>query len=238
MIEVALPSARVAFSTRAGGVSQAPYDSLNLGALTDDAPEQVKRNREILAGGLGLDPARVAMGWQVHGTELREWNAPPAAGHDGFVTPGAELPKVDGHATEAEALAMLVLAADCLPVALASPSRAAMLHCGWRGLAGGIIERALEGFGDTPAAAVGPGIGQCCYEVGQEVLDAFAGLERVADGRMLNLRGVAEAKLRAAGVRDVQHVDLCTFCREDLFFSHRRDRGITGRQAGLVWRTA
>ena len=74
------------------------------------------------------------------------------------------------------------------------------------------------------------------YEVGQEVLDAFAGLDGVAEGRMLSLRGVAEAKLRAAGVERIEHVDLCTSCRPDLFFSHRRDGGVTGRQAGVVWR--
>ncbi len=127
-----------------------------------------------------------------------------------------------------------MLVADCLPVALAAPGRAAMLHCGWRGLAGGIVERALEWFDEPPAAAVGPGIGRCCYEVGPEVLEAFAEIDGVADGRMLDLRAVAGAKLAAAGVDRVEHVDLCTHCRADLFFSHRRDGGVTGRQAGLV----
>jgi YfiH family protein len=239
VIEVTLPGATAVFSTRVGGVSEGPYDSLNLGILTDDEPARVQQNRALVADRLGLDPARVVMGWQVHGTELREWSAAPEPGHDGFATPGAEMAKVDGHVTGAAGLAMLVLAADCLPVALASPSRAAMLHCGWRGLAGGILERALERFGDdTPGAAVGPGIGRCCYEVGPEVLGAFSDLDGVATGRMLDLRAVAEARLRAAGVERVEHVDLCTSCREDLFFSHRRDGGITGRQAGLVWRKA
>jgi purine-nucleoside/S-methyl-5'-thioadenosine phosphorylase / adenosine deaminase len=237
MIEVKLPGARAVFSTRAGGVSEGPYDSLNLGILTDDVPDRVEHNRVLLSERLGLDPQRVIMGWQVHGTEVREWDEPPGAGRDGFASPGAELEKVDGHTTTAAGLALLVLVADCLPVALASPSRAAMLHCGWRGLAGGIVERALEGFSDIPAAVVGPGIGACCYEVGQEVLDAFADLDGVAAGRMLDLRAVAEAKLRAAGVERIEHVDLCTYCREDMFFSHRRDHGVTGRQSGLVWRT-
>jgi len=113
----------------------------------------------------------------------------------------------------------------------------AMLHCGWRPLAGGILERAVERFEQTPAAAIGPGIGRCCYEVGEEVLERFADLDGVADGRMLDLRAVAECKLRAAGVERIEQVDHCTSCRPELYFSHRRDKGVTGRQGGLVVRT-
>jgi copper oxidase (laccase) domain-containing protein len=109
-----------------------------------------------------------------------------------------------------------------------------MVHCGWRGLAGGILGKALALFDETPAAVVGPGIGPCCYEVGDEVREYFG--DRFANGRMLDLRAIAEAGLRAGGVGQVEHVDLCTSCREDLFFSHRRDAGVTGRQGGLVWR--
>ena len=235
MIEVALPGARAAFTTRDGGVSDGPYRSLNLGILTDDEPERVERNRRRMADALGLGAERIAMGWQVHGTEIAEWSSPPDRGRDGFGHPGAELRKVDGHATAVSGLGLLVLAADCLPVALAAPGRVAMVHCGWRGLAGGIVERATGSFAEPPAAAIGPGIGRCCYEVGDEVRAAFADLNGVTSGRMLDLRGVAEAKLRAAGVAPIEHVDLCTSCRGDLFFSHRRDRGVTGRQAGVAW---
>ncbi|MFN2617329.1 MAG: polyphenol oxidase family protein [Thermoleophilaceae bacterium] len=231
---VDLSGARALFSTRRGGVSEGPYESLNLGILTEDLPERIGENRGRLAAAAELEPAAIAMGWQVHGTELRRWDAPPPAGEDGYARPGAELPRVDGHLTTAPGVGLLVLVADCLPVALAGAGQAAILHCGWRGLAQGIIERALTRFEERPAAAVGPGIGRCCYEVGQEVLDAFAGLEGVAEGRMLDLRAVAERKLRAGGVEDVQHVDQCTSCHPDLYFSHRRDGGVTGRQAGLV----
>lgn len=236
MIELALPDARVAFTTRAGGVSEGPYSSLNLGILTDDDPERVTRNRGLMAEALGLRAGSVAMGWQVHGAEIAEWDAPPPPGRDGFFRPGAELEQVDGHTTRAPGLPLLVLAADCLPVALAAPGRVAMLHCGWRGLAAGIIQRAVASFTQPPAAAVGPAIGRCCYEVGDEVRAAFADLDGVASGRMLDLRAACEAKLRAAGVDHTEHVDLCTSCRADLFFSHRRDGGVTGRQAGVVWR--
>ena len=237
MIEVELPGARVVFTTRGGGVSEGPYSSLNLGVLTDDDPGHVSTNRGLLARALGVDPRSVAMGWQVHGAQIEEWDGPPPPGRDGFARPGAELSRVDGHLTSDAGVALLVLVADCLPVALAVPGRVAMLHCGWRGLAAGILERGVASFEDPPAAAVGPAIGGCCYEVGQEVLDAFAGMDGVARDRMLDVRALAEAKLRAAGVDRVEHVDLCTSCRADLFFSHRRDGGITGRQAAVIERT-
>jgi polyphenol oxidase len=235
-IEVELPGGRAAFSTRNGGVSEGPYRSLNLGILTDDDQARVAENRRLLAGDLGLAPERVAMGWQVHGTDLLDWDAPPNG--RGFAAPGAELEKVDGHVTSVPGLGLLVLVADCLPVALITEGRAAMLHCGWRGLAGGILEKAIERFdGERPAAAIGPGIGRCCYEVGQEVLDEFADLDGVAEGRMLDLRAVARRKLEGAGVTRIEDVGLCTSCRPDLFFSHRRDAGVTGRQGGVAWLT-
>lgn len=232
MIAVDLPGAAVRFSTRDGGVSEGPYASLNLGLLTDDDPARVIENRRRLAGAAGLEPEAIAIGHQVHGVELREWDAPPG----GFASATAEPPRADGHTTGERGIGLLVQVADCLPLALAAPGRVAMLHCGWRGLAGGIVERALARFETPPAAAVGPGIGGCCFEVGPEVLAAFADVEDAADGRMLDLRRVAERRLRAGGVEVVEHVDLCTSCRDDLFFSHRRDGGITGRQCGIAWR--
>jgi polyphenol oxidase len=233
VLEVSLPSARAYFSTRRGGVSEGPYESLNLGILTDDEAERVAENRRRVARAAHVAAGRVAMGWQVHGTELIEWDAPPA--DRAYAEPGGKLlPRADGHLTGEAGLALLVLVADCYPVALSDGARAAMLHCGWRPLAGGILERAITHFDDTPAAAVGPGIGGCCYEVGPEVLDAFADLDGVASGRMLDLRAVISAKLAAAGVTRVEHVDHCTSCRPDLYFSHRREGGLTGRQGGLV----
>jgi YfiH family protein len=230
-----LPGARAFFTTRRGGVSEGPYESLNLGILTDDDPERVKQNRLRAAGAAQVDPDRVAMGWQVHGADLLEWHEPPA--ERAFAEPGGkDLPRVDGHLSTERRLALLVLVADCFPVALSDGSRVAMLHCGWRPLAGGLLEKALGRLEGPVSAAVGPGIAGCCYEVGPEVLEAFADLEGVADGRMLDLRAVIARKLEAAVVADVQHVDHCTSCRSDLYFSHRRDRGVTGRQAGMVVR--
>jgi YfiH family protein len=203
-------------------VSEGPYESLNLGILTDDERERVERNRELLAEGIGRG---IAMGWQVHGTDVKSWDAPPGA---------APLERVDAHVTARSDFALLVLVADCLPVALSDGARVAMVHCGWRGLADGILQKAVAHLDAAPTAAVGPGIGPCCYEVGDEVRSRFD--DRFAAGRMLDLRAVADDLLRAAGVESVEHVDLCTSCRPDLFFSHRRDDGVTGRQGGLVWR--
>jgi hypothetical protein len=225
----------VAFTDRQGGVSSGPYDSLNLGILTDDDQQSVAENRRRLATAIDTEPQRVAMGWQVHGDEILEWDGPPQNG--GFAHAGAELPKVDGHTTTARGVPLLVLVADCLPVALVSEDRATMLHCGWRGLAAGIIERGLELFPEPPRAVLGPSIGPCCYEVGEEVLAEFADLQHVADGRMLSLHAIAQQKLLAHGVTKIDSFPLCTSCRSDLFFSHRRDDGVTGRQAGLVWLT-
>jgi polyphenol oxidase len=252
VITLELAGARVAFSTRQGGVSEGPYESLNLGILTDDEPARVGENRRRLAEAVGLPPEAIAMGWQVHGTEVREWAGPPrpsggprregqspgGGGEAGFAEPGAPLPRVDAHVTSAADVGLLVLVADCLPLALASEERVAVVHCGWRGLAAGIVERALDRFPEPPAAAVGPGIGRCCYRVGPEVLERFSKLEGAARGGTLDLRAVVHRRLQARGVRSIEDVDMCTSCHADLFFSHRRDRGVTGRQAGLVWRPA
>ena len=232
-LEARLPGARAAFSTRLGGVSEAPFASLNLGILTEDEPGSVAENRRRLAVALGLSPRRVAIGRQVHGAELATHAAPQSPSP--FAEPGGAIPEIDGHVTAEPGLAALVFVADCLPVALAGPGGVAMLHCGWRGLAAGIVARGAEAIGATDAA-VGPGIGPCCYEVGDDVLGAFAGLGgSVASGRMLDLAEVARRLLREAGVERIESAGLCTSCEEDAFFSHRRDAGRGGRQAGLVW---
>ena len=231
--ELPLPGARAVFSTRQGGVSRGPYRSLNLGILTDDDPANVRENRLLLAAKARVRAEAVVMGWQVHGTDLREWDGPDP--QNVYAEPGGkQLPRVDGHLTAERDLALLVLVADCYPVALSDGSKVAMLHCGWRPLAGGIVEKAVARFDRPPAAAVGPGIGGCCYEVGPEVLEHFEDVPGAADGRMLDLRRVIDDRLAAAGVTEVEHLDCCTSCHPDLYYSHRRDDGLTGRQAGIV----
>ena len=143
--------------------------------------------------------------------------------------------EVDAHATADPDLTPLVMVADCLPVALSGPGGVAMAHCGWRGLASGIVAEGVRAI-DARAAAIGPGIGPCCYEVGEEVLSRFEHLDGVATGQMLDLTAVATRLLAVAGVERVDPSGLCTSCNPELFYSHRRDGERTGRQAGFVWR--
>src|SRR5512133_3469746 len=234
-LEAELPGVTAAFSTRLGGVSEPPFDSLNLGILTGDDRGAVLENRDRLALALGLAPDRVLMGLQVHGSVLLGHDRPQDPSP--YAQPGVALSEVDGHFTARAGLAPLVLVADCLPLALAGRGGVAMLHCGWRGLADGIVARGAEAVG-AEAAAIGPGIGRCCYEVGPQVLERFERLglgDGIADGRMLDLAEVARRQLRGAGVQRIESAGLCTSCEPELFFSHRRDGERSGRQAGLAW---
>jgi polyphenol oxidase len=216
-LAIDLPGATALFTTRRGGVSEGPYESLNVGLLTDDDPVLVAANRERVRAQAGA--ARLAQGRQVHGTRI-------AVDGEG----GAE---ADGQVTTQAGVAAIVLVADCLPVALAGPDAAGVVHAGWRGLAGGVLETGVAAVGRGPVtAAIGPGIGPCCYEVGDDVRAVFASTQRTLD-----LKAVARARLQAAGVQEVHDCGLCTACDARRFFSHRRDRGVTGRQAGLAWRT-
>ncbi|MCB0862935.1 MAG: laccase domain-containing protein [Solirubrobacterales bacterium] len=224
--------ATVIFSSRLGGVSEVPFDSLNLGILTDDRLESVIENRRLLAEAAGFDADRVSMGRQVHGAGLVRAGSeiPGAYSHPGPEPP----PEADGQLTEEKLRPLLVLVADCLPVALLGDRGLGMLHCGWRGLDAGIIDGAVREIGGA-AAAIGPGIGPCCFEVGAEVEAAFADLgPGLMKGRNLDLPEVARRLLVRAGVTRVESTDICTRC-DGRFFSHRGDRAITGRQAGIAW---
>ena len=228
-----LPGARAAFTTRLGGVSEDSFASLNLGVLTDDAEDAVRENRRRATDALGRDPAGVLLGFQEHAAYVQRRESPPRP--NGWLDALAPEP-ADGQATSAAGLTPLVQVADCLPVALAGDGGVAMLHCGWRGLAQGIVARGVEEVA-ARAAAVGPGIGPCCFEVGPEVLGRFERLGGgIAAGRMLDLREVVRRLLAEAGVDAVEVCELCTSCEPELFFSHRRDRGRAGRQGGMVWR--
>jgi len=240
-LEADLGGARAAFSTRIGGVSEPPFDSLNLGVLSDDDPANVAENRHRLAAALGLQPEQVVFARQVHGTRLIDHSTCRGEFSCSFWLQSSQKeqlktwPEADGHIVREPGLAPLVFVADCLPVALRGPGGVAMVHAGWRPLAGGILATAAEAV-EASSAAIGPGVGPCCYEVGAEVLAAFAGLgDGVARGRMLDLPEVARRQLAEAGVATVQSAGLCTSCEPELFFSHRRDQGRTGRQAGLAW---
>lgn len=218
----------VRFTTRRGGVSEPPYDTLNLGAGTADRPEAVAANHALLADALGLDRERMALGHQVHGGEVQRRDEEPLADDQGLAC--------DGQATHVRGVGCVVLTADCLPVALLCDGVVAMVHAGWRGLAGGVLEDGLRALvelgGRGPVTAlIGPGAGPGCYAVGDELRACFG-----TTGPTLDLKAIAAERLVAQGVAGVHDVGLCTLCGPPgLFFSHRRDHGLTGRQAGVAW---
>jgi polyphenol oxidase len=212
----------VAFSTREGGVSDGAFASLNLGALTKDVAENVHENRRLLCDAVGGDADLLTMNRQVHGATVN-WAQAGERGTEG-----------DGLWTDEPGVPMLKLTADCLPIALARTDATglALLHAGRMGLLNGVVEAGLAALGGRAAAVVGPGIGPCCYEVGAEIRDEYRarfGPDVVA-GRNLDLWTSSERVLREAGASSVERMDLCTACDPARFFSHRRDRGTTGRQ--------
>jgi polyphenol oxidase len=214
--------ARALFTTRRGGVSQTPYDTLNLGRWTDDDQAAVEENRARVLALTGAE--RFAFGRQVHGaTVVRDDEA--------------DIVDADGQISTRPGVAPLVLTADCLPVALAAPGAAGMVHAGWRGLAAGVLEQALSKLdGDPLAAAIGPCARGCCYEVGDEVREVL-GLAPAGAPALIDLPAIARERLTAAGVETVEDCGLCTMCTDpSLFFSHRRDGPRTGRQGGIAWR--
>jgi polyphenol oxidase len=230
------PGVTVAFTSRRGGVSGGPFRSLNLGALTADDAANVAENRRRAVAAAGGDGAVATMAWQVHGAGVREVDERPAPGR--FLEPGAEsFPKSDGLATGLAGRPLVLLAADCLPIAIARADgrRLAVLHAGWRGLVAGIVERGLEAVRGRATAAVGPGAGPCCYEVGEDVAGVLGrrfGDDVLRDGRA-DLWLAARRALEGAGVAGVDVAGECTICGGERYFSHRRDRGTTGRQ-GIV----
>jgi polyphenol oxidase len=238
-VGIDLPGAQAVFTTRRGGFSKGPFASLNLGRLTADQPEAVQRNRNRLQADVGRPPVYIR---QVHGTVVRRIVSLPVEGLAPLPEEGVELPEADGQATALPDVAPMVMTADCLPIAIAGENAVTMVHAGWRGLAGGILAEGVRAVRELGAkgplgAAIGPGAGGCCYEVGDEVRREFGDYgDQARHGRNLDLKAIAREQLERAGVERVYDVGLCTICSDpSLFFSHRRDGGVTGRQAGLAW---
>src|SRR4051794_4210126 len=167
-LEADLGGARAAFTTRLGGASKPPFDSLNLGILPDDDQAAVQQNRDRLAAALGFAPEQVLFALQVHGTRLIDGSAPSGQFRGSFVGPGTtkeprnELPAADGHLVREPGSAPLVFVADCLPVALYGPRGLAIVHAGWRGLAGRLRPAAARGVEDTQRARGAP-VRACPY---------------------------------------------------------------------------
>ena len=213
----------VAFTTRLGGVSEGSFESLNLGRRTRDKSENVDENRRRLCASVGVEPERLALNRQVHGATVNR------------AEPGDRTRDGDGLWTDEPGVPMLAFSADCLPIAVArvngSPGLA-LLHAGRLGLLHGIVQAGASALGGRLAAIVGPGIGPCCYEVGEDILAAYRARfgPDVVRGRNLDLWTAAERVLHEAGVDAVERLDVCTACNADRFFSHRRDGALTGRQ--------
>jgi YfiH family protein len=213
--------ATVLFTDRSHGRFESPP------SFSGPVAEAARRQALTLAGAEAL-----ARGHQVHGATVRRIESPGTLAEHG---PPAD---ADGQATSVRGLAVMVVSADCLPVAVVGEGAVAMLHAGWRGLAAGVLEEGVEAVGELAgpgplSAVVGPGAGPCCYEVGPEVHQA---LSVPREDTHIDLASVARSRLLAAGVEDVQMVELCTICNPR-FYSHRREGARAGRQAGIAWLT-
>ena len=236
------------FTTRVGGVSKEEFTSLNFGGYTRDLPENVKENRRRVMEAVGIEGFTEAFVRQVHGDLVCCIQS-----RDILEEETLTINNADGITTNVENMLLLTLHADCLPLFFFDPVRrvAAVSHAGWRGTAKHIGPKTIRKmeleFGSRPEdimTAVGPGISLCCFEVGSEVYGAFQAVFPEIDtcaismdnGKYkLDLKKINEIQLRKAGAGTVLVSGYCTMCREDLFFSHRRDNGKTGRMgAGII----
>ena len=227
------PRVACACSTRQGGVSEPPWDTLNLGLSTGDRPESVFENRRRLLESLGLGSANLATAGQVHGTNVRLVSSP------------GDVPECDALLTLTPGLALAVATADCMSLLYAAPGAMAAAHAGWRGAAAGLPAATLRALcsaaavpADSVRVALGPCIRACCYEVGPDVARRFPEtvVRTVRGGLRLDLPAFARLRLLEAGLSPEAFEDtgICTACAPSTCFSHRRDAGLTGRHWGLV----
>ena len=248
--DIPFTGAYAVMTTRAGGTSATPFDSMNLGAATGDEADAVRRNRRVLAEAIGASPVFLK---QVHGARVARLSTADAA-------PDAPVHEADASVTTEPGIACTVLVADCLPVLLAAPDghAVAAAHAGWRGLAGGVVEAALkllcEAASCEPAAVqawLGACIGPRRFEVGADVLQAFGVDPAAPDARrfvpapavagspkwLANLPRLARDQLHRAGVNKIDGGHWCTVEDAARFYSFRRDR-TTGRMAACIWKRA
>jgi len=244
---------RHAFTTRFGGVSEGIYASLNLGANRGDEPERVRENYRLIGKALSIAPERLVFSRQVHEAEVRLVTAQDSQGDLFAPTPYA----ADGLVTVEKDVPLIIFTADCIPVLLSDPAAGVIgaVHAGWRGTVldiVGIAVKKMKAAGGSSAqdirAAIGPGIGSCCFETDSEVprairrvlgseADAFIE-RRTPEKAMVDLKGVNRALLLRAGVLP-EHIDVseeCTRCNPDKYWSHRYTDGQRGSQASIIVR--
>ncbi len=240
-----LPGLTHGVTTRSGGVSTGPYASLNLGLHTGDAPRNVMHNHNALAGAFDLPLNRLYSTRQVHGTAIACVGQPHTSCRrmpTGWCFSGC-----DGLATDVPGTALVIRTADCVPVILYDPVLTVLciVHAGWRGTCAGISSEAVAllvtQYGidaGTVIAGIGPGIGACCFETGKDVADCFMRhrashdvVQRKTGSWFVDLKEANRQQLVAAGLREdrIEVASECTACSSDIFFSHRREKGETGR---------
>lgn len=250
-----------AFSMRRGGISPFPSGALNLAYLPEDTKENVDTNRARFLAALGREPLTPITLHQVHSSQIHILNK-EASKTKSFLPLSDRNPPDpcrmgdgDGLVTDATGYGLGIQTADCFPIFLVDPKRRAIanLHAGWRGTHSRIVERGVEAmrstYGSSPAdlmAALGPGIGDCCYEVGEEVTEAFRREFSYVDEIIrrpagavrphLDLAAANERQLRESGLGENQILQAhrCTACEPEWFFSYRRENGRTGRMMALI----
>ncbi len=235
------------FTTRLGGVSTGHLSAMNIGMHRGDSEENVTENYGILAKALGFDPEKLVLTRQVHSDAVRRVTKADACGldHHGY-------PECDALITDDPGTALVVFTADCTPILLHDPVTGAVgaAHAGWRGtaadIAGKTVRAMVHSFGCDPKnirAAIGPNIGQCCFETDREVPDAMiaafgngaqAFIRQADDKCYVNLKEINALALRRAGVEDIEISGDCTMCQHDRYWSHRFTRGLRGAQGAII----
>jgi polyphenol oxidase len=225
-----IPQLVAGISTRHGGVSSQAYQSLNLGIHTDDDPLAIEANLKLFCADLGIAPEALALSYQVHGSAI--WHARIPGYETGF----------DAVLASEQGIFAGVGIADCCPILLADPVRqtAAAIHAGWKGTVAQIVSKtasALIAQGSNPAdmmAYIGPCISLAHFEVGDEVAEQFEHKEKHGARWHVDLKATNAAQLQALGITQIEISDYCTVANNDVFYSHRKEKGITGRMLAVI----
>lgn len=241
---------KTCFSTRVGGISPSPYDTMNIGYKSGDDKGNIDSNFEILCSAAGFKRENLVLSDQVHGCTCR---AVGESDRGKGILRESDIKAVDALVTNTKDTALCIFTADCVPVFLFDREKkaAAICHAGWRGIVLNIIGKTIDTmektYGTRPEdliTAIGPSIGPCCFNVGPDVVKAFENVFTDFNGIIINEAGryrinlwaAAERLLRDAGVDHGRIINsaLCTSCREDLFYSYRRDGSMTGRMVSII----
>ncbi len=225
-----IPQLVAGISTRHGGVSSQGYQSLNLGVHTDDDPVAISSNLGLFCADLGISPDALARSYQVHGSEI--WTTSEAGYQTGF----------DAVLTSEQGIFVGVGIADCCPILLADPvlKTAAAIHAGWKGTVAQIVHKtasAMIAQGSNPTdilAYIGPCISLENFEVGDEVAEQFEQKEKRGDRWHVDLKATNAGQLRDVGINQIEISDYCTVANNDVFYSHRKENGTTGRMLAVI----